>query len=251
MKKILLAALPLIALSSCNININGFNPKFDVTDEIYDNRTETLQIETNNIEKIDVEIDVGDCTINFGESENVDIVGQYWCSGYDKDKVSKALDEIELKYEIKNDTLYVSFDDFKIKNTSLITRTTDLEITLPKSFCDFDISTDVGDIMLNELCGKFDVSADVGTVTAENTALNGDSKFKADVGDVNVSLANVAECELEISADVGDIKLDAQGIGYTEKDVSKDYVSKQYELLIDEKCRAKLSADVGDINIRK
>lgn len=250
MKKLLLAALPLIALSSCSINIHDFNHKHDTTCEFWDNKTETLQIETANIEKIDVEIDVGDCIINFGESGNVDIVGQYRCGGYhDKDKISKILDNIKIKYEIKNDTLYVSFDE--IKKASLISCTTDLEITLPKSFSDFDISTDVGDIMLNGLCGKFDVSADVGTVTAENTALNDDSKFKADVGDVNVSLANVAECELEISVDVGDIKLDTQGIGYTEKDVSKDYVSKQYELLIDEKCRAELSADVGDINIRK
>lgn len=249
MRKILFAALPLIALSSCSISINGFNTEKDVDLDLSDSRTETVRIETDNIEKIDIEIDVGKCTINFGESENVDIIGTYKCSGVDKNKVSDILKDIKLKYEIKNDTLYVSFD--KIKKVSLIDCTTDLEITLPKSFSDFDISTDVGDITLNELCGKFDVSADVGTVTAENITLNGDSKIKADVGDVNISLADVAECEFEISADVGNVDLDTQGIDYTEKDISKDYVSKQYELLIGEKCRAELSADVGDITTRK
>ena len=249
MKKLLLAAVPLIALNSCSININGLNPKSGAADELIKERTETIQVKADDIMKIDVELEVGQCTVNYGGSENVDIVGKYECRGLNKDKVSEVFDNIKLKHEVRNNTLYLSFDE--LKNTSFISRTTDLEITLPKSFCDFDISTDVGDIMLNELCGSFELYADVGNITAENITLNGDSKLEADVGDVDVSLADIAECEFEISSDVGNIDLDTQGIDYTEKDVSKDTVSEKYELVIGKKCQAELSADVGDITIRK
>lgn len=249
MKKLFLAAIPLIAFASCSVNINGFNIEKDADFNLSDSRTETVQIETDNIEKLNVDIDVGQCSVKFGESDNAEIVGTYKCSGVDKNKVSEALKDIKLKYEIRNDTLYISFNDYK--NFALISRITDLEITLPKSFCDFDISTDVGDIKLNELSGSFDIYADVGTVTAKNIALNGDSRIKSDVGDIDVSIADAAECKFEISADVGDVDFDTQGIDYTEKDVSKDTVSEKYELIIGQKCQAELSADVGDITIRK
>lgn len=250
MKKFLVfgALLPVAVLTSCSININGIGE--DLNFNFTDNNSENVQIETDGINKIDVNVDVGECTVSYGESKTANIKGNYTVRGSNEKKVSAALENIKLTHEIKGDTLYVKVQTPNGSN-NFINYTTDLEILLPTSFSDFTISSDVGKIELDGLSGSFDISADVGDIDADNITLTGDSKIDADVGNIDVSLADVAKCELEIIADVGNIDLDTNGLDYTETDKSKDYVGKEVEAVINDKCSAKLKADVGSVKIRK
>lgn len=249
MKKFLAfgAILPMAVLTSCSININGIGA--DLNFNYTDNNSESVQIETDGISKIDVNVDVGECAIKYGESKTADIKGKYTVHGSNEKKVSAALENIKLTYEVKGDTLYVKVQTPGSKK--FLNYTTDLEILLPTSFSDFTISSDVGNIELDGLSGSFDISADVGDIDADNITLTGDSKIEADVGSIDVSLADVAKCELKVMADVGDIDLDTNGLDYTETDKSKDYIGKEVEAVINDKCSAKLKADVGNVKIKK
>ncbi|MBO5164502.1 MAG: DUF4097 family beta strand repeat protein [Ruminococcus sp.] len=250
MKKamIISAAIPLITLVSCNISVNGFN--VDTSFDFEKTNSETLEISGENITGLDVDVSVGKLKISYGDSEKVRIAGSYTCRGINEKKTDAALEKVKIQYNTSGQTLNITMagEDF---NSKFVNLSTDLDITLPKSFADFSVSSDVGDIEIVGLSGGFDISADVGQINCRDISLTGDSKISADVGDIDVTLVETAECELEISADVGDIDLDTQGLDFTVTDKSEDYVSKKKDVLIADKCKAELSADVGDVKINK
>lgn len=268
MKKFILASTVLAAmvLSSCSIKVNGndivMNGDFKQT------KSETLNIEPEKATKLDVNIDVGKISIEYGDTKNVDVDVKFTSKGVNEDKVSAAIENAKIITEVKNKTVYIKSVE-KDFDTRFVNLTTDLNITLPSEFSDFTIDSDVGDINLDKLKGSFDITADVGDINLESLvgsfsiiadvgdiecddlSITDDSSIKANVGDIDISLESVSECEFEITADVGDIDIDTQGLDFTEKDKSEDFVGKKKEIVIDDKCTVTLKADVGDCKTKK
>ncbi|MBR6581471.1 MAG: DUF4097 family beta strand repeat protein [Ruminococcus sp.] len=265
MKKIIASSvICALALSSCSFSINGEKLDFDTKES----KSETVSIKPEKAVKLDIDIKVGQIDIRYGDTKNVEVIGSYTSKGASADKVSAALENVRLESKIKGDTLYITMSERDF-DTRFVNVTTDLDITLPSEFSDYTIKTDVGDINLENLKGSFDITADVGNVSleslvgdfsisanvgnieCENISVKDDSKITADVGDIDVSVESVAECELEITADVGDIDVDTLGLDFTEKEQSEDFVGKKKEIVIENKCTVKLSADVGNVKAAK
>ena len=269
MKKFILAStvLAAMALSSCSVSINGkevVNGDFDYKKT----RTETLNIDPENASKLDIELEVGKIEIVYGDTKNVDIEIKYTGNGISEEKVSAALENAEITAKVKDKTVYIKSSEKDFDNR-FVSLTTDLEITLPSEFSDFVIESDVGDIRLDKLKGSFDITADVGNIQLDSLVgefkivagvgnidcdyltVKKDSDIKANVGNIDVSLEGVSECEVNISADVGDVDLDTQGLVFTEVTQSKDFAGKKQEIVIDDKCTVTLKADVGSVKATK
>ncbi|MDE5764237.1 MAG: DUF4097 domain-containing protein [Ruminococcus sp.] len=278
MKKfsVLCSVLGLLSLSSCGLNIYGLNNNL-IFDCIQKN-SETQTVDVKNIEKINIDIIVGDCNVTVSDSDKAVISANCEYRAIGEEKARKAMDNTELHCEIKDHTLYVDFIDSEThekiadtKNSNFVNIITDVEISLPDSLNCFDVSTDVGDIDLSGLSGSFCVSNNVGDITAENLTITGKSDFSADVGDVrceipelsatelefnnnvgdvDLSLGTVGESKINIKAGVGDIKLDTNGKSYEEKYSEKDTVKQEKKITVDGKCNIGMKTDVGDIKIR-
>lgn len=269
MKKFILAStvLAAMALSSCSVSINGkevVNGDFDYKKT----RTETLNIDPENASKLDIELEVGKIEIVYGDTKNVDIEIKYTGNGISEEKVSAALENAEITAKVKDKTVYIKSSEKDFDNR-FVNLTADLDITLPSEFSDFviesdvgdvrldrlkgsfDISADVGNVKLDSLVGKFKINADVGNIDCDNLTIKDDSEITANVGNIDVSVESVSECNVEISANVGDADVDTQGLDFTEKAQSKDYVGKKKEILIDDKCTVTLKADVGTVKVTK
>lgn len=269
MKKFILAStvLAAMALSSCSVSINGkevVNGDFDYKKT----RTETLNIDPENASKLDIELEVGKIEIVYGDTKNVDIEIKYTGNGISEEKVSAALENAEITAKVKDKTVYIKSSEKDFDNR-FVNLTADLNITLPSEFSDFVIESDVGDVRLDKLKGSFDISADVGNVKldslvgafkinadvgnidCDNLTIKDDSEITTNVGNIDVSVESVSECNVEISANVGDADVDTQGLTFTEKAQSKDYVGKKKEVLIDDKCTVTLKADVGTVKVTK
>lgn len=269
MKKFILAStvLAAMALSSCSVSINGkevVNGDFDYKKT----RTETLNIDPENASKLDIELEVGKIEIVYGDTKNVDIEIKYTGNGISEEKVSAALKNAEITAKVKDKTVYIKSSEKDFDNR-FVNLTADLNITLPSEFSDFVIESDVGDVRLDRLKGSFDISADVGNVKldslvgafkinadvgnidCDNLTIKDDSEITTNVGNIDVSVESVSECNVEISANVGDADVDTQGLAFTEKAQSKDYVGKKKEVLIDDKCTVTLKADVGTVKVTK
>ena len=236
MKKFILAStvLAAMALSSCSVSINGkevVNDDFDYKKT----RTETLNIDPENASKLDIELEVGKIEIVYGDTKNVDIEIKYTGNGISEEKVSAALENAEITAKVKDKTVYIKSSEKDFDNR-FVNLTADLDITLPSEFSDFVIESDVGDVRLDRLKGSFDISADVGNVKldslvgafkinadvgnidCDNLTIKDDSEITANVGNIDVSVESVSECNVEISANVGDADVDTQGLAFTEKD---------------------------------
>lgn len=265
MKKIIASSvICALALSSCSFSINGEKLDFDTKES----KSETVSIKPEKAVKLDIDIKVGQIDIRYGDTKNVEVIGSYTSKGASADKVSAALENVRLESKIKGDTLSISVTEPDF-DTRFVNLTTDLDITLPSEFSDFTIDSDVGDINLDKLKGSFDITADVGDINLESLvgsfsiiadvgdiecddlSITDDSSIKANVGDIDISLESVSECEFEITADVGDIDIDTQGLDFTEKEQSEDFVGKKKEIVIENKCTVKLSADVGNVKAAK
>lgn len=279
MKKFLAlcSVLGILSLSSCNINIHGLNN--NITFDCIRKNNETQTVDIKDIEKIKIDISVGDCNIIVGDSSEAVINASCEYKAISEEKAQKAMDNTKLRCETQGDTLHIDFIDSETgkkigdtKNSNLVNIITDIEVVLPDNLKSFDISTNVGDIEISDFSGSFDISSDVGNVTAKNLIITGKSdfnadvgnidceiselsvtelEFKASVGDVDLSLGKTEKSAINIASNVGDIKLDIQGKSYEEISSKKDTVSQEKKIIIDGKCTVEMKADVGDIKVGK
>ncbi|MDE5937238.1 MAG: hypothetical protein K2G83_07520 [Ruminococcus sp.] len=279
MKKFLAlcSAVGVLSLCSCSVNINGTGNNMTLGFIKKDSETKTIDVK--GIKEIKIDIDVGDCNIIAGDSEEAVIKTSCEYKAISEKKARKALENTELRCEIKGDSLHIDFINSEtgkkigsIQNGNLVNIITDIEVILPDNFRTFDISTDVGEIEISDFSGAFDISSEVGDVTAKNLIITGKSNFdsdvgdidcivesisgtelelKTDVGDIDLSLGKTEKSEIDISSDIGNITLDTQGKSYEEISSEKDVVKQEKEILIDGRCRVEMKADVGDIKISK
>ncbi|MDE6521162.1 MAG: DUF4097 domain-containing protein [Ruminococcus sp.] len=271
MKKFLslCSVIAIISLNSCNIHNN-------MSLDFIKKNNETQKVDVKGIEKIKIDISVGDCNIIVGNSSEAVINASCEYKAVSEEKAQQAMDNTKLRCETQGDTLHIDFIDSetgkKIQNTkNLVNIMTDIEVILPDNLKSFDISTDVGDIKIRDFSGVFDISSDVGDITAKNLTITGKSDFSADVGDIDCEISELAETKLEfksnvgdvdlsldtitkseidISSDVGNIKLDTQGKSYEETYSEKGTVEQEKKIIIDGKCTVNMTADVGDIKIK-
>lgn len=279
MKKFLAlcTVLGILSLSSCNINIHGLNN--NITLDCIKKNNETQTVDVKGIEKIKIDISVGDCNITVGDSSEAVINASCEYKAISEEKAQKAMDNTKLRCETQGETLHIDFIDSETgkkigntRNNNLVNIITDIEVILPDNLKSFDISTDVGDIEISDFSGAFDISSDVGDVTAKNLTITDKSSFDADVGDIDCEITGLSEAELELKADVGDvdlllgtieksqinmesdvgnITLDTQGKNYEEISSKKDIVEQEKKIIVDGKCTIEMKADVGDIEISK
>lgn len=279
MKKFLAlcTVLGILSLSSCNINIHGLNN--NITLDCIKKNNETQTVDVKGIEKIKIDISVGDCNITVGDSSEAVINASCEYKAISEEKAQKAMDNTKLRCKTQGETLHIDFIDSETgkkigntRNNNLVNIITDIEVILPDNLKSFDISTDVGDIEISDFSGAFDISSDVGDVTAENLTITDKSSFDADVGDIDCEITGLSETQLELKADVGDvdlllgtieksqvnmesdvgnITLDTQGKNYEEISSKKDIVEQEKKIIVDGKCTIEMKADVGDIEISK
>ncbi len=118
--------------------------------------------------------------------------------------VKKAGGEVELSTASGDIDAVGLSDDVELNAAS-----GDIEIS--GSVADFDVSAASGDIKISNCQGAFDVSCASGDITAEGLKIAGASDFSVASGDVEVSLAETCEHDLEINSASGDVTLDYNG----------------------------------------
>ncbi|RCX19755.1 hypothetical protein DFP94_104209 [Fontibacillus phaseoli] len=119
------------------------------------------------------------------------------------------------------------------KNLNYSEFSIDYVIGLPEGISTFDIDSNVGDVSLTGLKGSYQVKNDVGSIEVKDAGITGESKIstatgsidlgvslmesggnlsvKADIGSIDVNLADSLNLDMETKADVGDISGSPKG----------------------------------------
>lgn len=149
-------------------------------------------------------------------------------SVFDKATVSIEQDGNELRiYAHAKENADMDLWEWAKKELNYTNFSVDYSIGLPKSVNGFDIQNDVGDIVLGGLEGSYKVNTDVGEIQIKDAGITGESEMttstgsielgiarmekegdlqvRADIGSIDVDLAETVQCELKTKVDVGDI----------------------------------------------
>ena len=250
-KKLLaLAALSAAMLASCEIKVE--DPVITVND------SEDITVETGNAAVLNIEHNVGDVDLSYGETDKAEIHVDYSYKGFSQKVVDEIGEHLACKAAAEDDKLVISivdpvsaksFTSWKNSNAKASEVTVDLKVVLPKKFDTFDVDADVGNITIDALKGSFDIKSDVGNIEMKSVELLGDSAISSDVGDITIELAKVAECDVKVNSDVGNISLDTGGLQYESSSDDEKPVGAKKEIVVEGKCNIKLECDVGELTI--
>lgn len=199
-------------------------------------------IELDDFTSISADVNVMDLNIEPGNAATID----YSCNS-----------RLEPKYNVKNDTLYLT--QGSVHNLWGNKKCT-VTITVPNDqyYELFDISADVGDVDIQNISGqKLSLDADVGDIDIERCSFD-DVDIQADVGDVDVD--NCEFLVLSIDNSVGDIYV-ASAVSlsnyYIDMDTSigevefngQDYRRSYSQNGASDDLRVTLNNDTGDIDL--
>lgn len=242
-KLIAIAAVPVLVFSSCSLT-NVRKLKYS------DTANEKITIEDTGIKALDVDIEVGNCNISYGNVKSPEISVEYKFRGISQKEIDKAKNKVGVEYNVKKDILYIEFEQPENGIPKKVEAEADIDIVMPEGDYDFDIDSEIGDIYLDALCGSFDIEGEVNDIELNDVTVMRDSDIYSEVGDVRVNLKSAEKSTLYIETEVGDITLDAGELNVNEKKSSNDVAGERITVEVDEKCTVKMNTEVGEIDLR-
>lgn len=209
---------------------------------------------------------VGDINIISHESEDTIINISITAKSGSKQKSEDFIENYT--YTVKTEGQVIDVDTSLEKPLSGVNLTTDLTLYIPSVINNIEVSTNVGAVHLNGLSGNMAIKNNVGDITIDksqglyNLHLDvgkiilkdciaiGNSEFKTNTGDIELSLSDISKA-VTITAEtgVGDIEMslnDDSGYHATINEFMKD---ERIQTRHDQGTNIALTAGVGKINL--
>lgn len=208
---------------------------------------------------------VGDINIISHESEDTIINIKITAKSGSKQKAEEFIENYTYTLKTEGETILVdtSFEE-PFKDINLIT---DLNVYIPSSINSTEVSANVGTIQLNGLSGNmklknnvgdiiidksegaYNLHVDVGDIVIRDSKALGNSEFKTNTGEIDISLGDISKA-LSIIAEtaVGDIKMslnDDSGYHAVINEFMKD---ERIQTKSDQGTSIALTAGVGEID---
>ena len=227
--------------------------------------------------------EVGAVTIKPSTDGKVHTDVSYTARGFSSSVLEEILNETELKSSSDNGVFRLSFVK-KGTDTSIWKAVKDehanynidvkAEIAVPETMTGFTISTNVGSVTVEDISGTMDLTSNVGNIMVSGAALQGDSKFITNVGNVQLSLvealpensqtefsSDTGSIEVQLSGkpekgsavsiktDVGNVTFDTAGGEFTEN-IEKGTTGGSGSIAFGDGCTAQVSTYTGKINVK-
>ena len=278
MKKLICILLIIITLStSCTSLLKVDEDKVkDVSDLVTDTlintvgkekaeKKESHTVESADLNTINLNSSVGEISILSHQSNDVIINISITAKAGSKKKAKEIIENYNytIKTEGKSILVDTSFDD-PLSSINLIT---DFLIYLPSTINNIEVSTNVGDVNLSGVSGNiqlnnnvgeitidksegsYNIKVDVGAIVLKDCTAIGNSEFKSNTGEIDMSFSNISKAVSIIAeTGVGDIQLsinDDSGYHATIKEFMKD---ERIETKNDQGTNINLTTGVGEID---
>lgn len=193
----------------------------------------TEEMNASKIQKISVDADIAEFNMKQGDR----FVITYMYPRNDEPKV-----------ELKDGTLYVTYNTKKKVSHSFKNQTYSITITIPKDFeiGELDVDVDAGEVTLDGLfAGSVSIHADAGSIGIANCSWK-DTSITADVGSVEMETSSFEK--ISVKADCGSI--DLNDVTFRDADLKADLGSIEVSGTFD-KIEAKCSLGSIEVNTTK
>lgn len=171
--------------------------------------------ETGTASTLHFENTIGNIEVKSGTSDMIIVSASIW-SMKDKADYQKIVDQAELSVNVKGDFLEILIhpkdnpkknlwnwaeDKYGVSNFTI-----DYIVELPASINSYEVSNQVGDIMLSNLIGSYKVSSSVGSVSIEGAHIIGKSSVKSNAGNLRLGINQMdRDSSLIVKTEVGSI----------------------------------------------
>ncbi len=278
MKKIIIILSVIMILStSCTSLLTIDEDKVkDVSDKVTDalintvgqekaEKQESHTVESTDKNTLNITNSVGDISIVSHKSEDTIINININSKAGSKEKAQEAIDNY--MYTVKAEGNSIVVDTSYKEPFTGVNLTTDLVIYIPFTIKDIKVSTNVGDINLSDVSGNmqidnnvgeiiidrsegsYNLKVDVGAIILKDCTAIGNSEFKSNTGEIDISLSDISKAVSIIAeTGVGDIQLsinDDSGYHATINEFMKD---ERIETKHDQGTNINLTTGVGEID---
>lgn len=277
MRKIICLLMIILSLTGCASFLKVDEDKVkDVSDKITETLINTVgqeeaekqdsqTVESSDKDTLSLISSVGDISIITHQSNDTIINICINSKAGSKEKAEEIIENYTYTVNTENNSIFVdaSFEE----PLSGINLTTDLVIYIPLTIKDIKVSHNVGDIHLSDVSGSinlknnvgeitvdksegsYNINVDVGEITLRDCTAVGNSEFKTNTGEIDVSFTDISEAS-NITAETG--------VGNIEMSLNDDagYHAVINEFMKDERIETKnnqntnisLTTNVGEID---
>ena len=173
---------------------------------------------SSSVSVLKLENEVGNIEVKGTSGDKISVSGKIW--SLDKssrdDKYQEMMDNAEITVTVSGDQLEINMHpkgDEKLdmwrwakKEYGFSNFSIDYAVEIPNTLHSFNISSEVGEINLKNLNGKYDVHNEVGSITIEGSHIQGKSNVGSETGNIKVAIDQMDDdSRLEVKTDVGSI----------------------------------------------
>ena len=283
MKRIVSVLIIILLLSNATGCTSDFKVNEVVVKDISDKITQTF-IETvdsdikaekegthtldgvNSTELI-VKGEVGNIDVATHDSNVVLIKTTITAKSNTKERAEELIKNFSYSVEGKGKTVSIDTTGYEVKldNDQI---SVDISIKIPSTIDTISITSNVGDININDINGEinalsnvgdiiiknsnalYDITTDVGDIKIENSVFTGKSDFYLNVGDIDITAVDITEAKsISIENKVGDIKLSLPINADYEANINEFMKEPRVALNGNGNTNIKLITNVGSIEI--
>lgn len=282
MKKFILSLIIIfifVGLVGCTaeFKVNEKTAK-DISDKITQNvidtvdskikaiKQETHTLGTTNSTQLNIESEVGDIDIITHDLNIVLADISIKAKSSTKQKAEELINNFKYTVEANGNAINIDTTGYNnmLNNDKIIV---DLSFKIPKTIENITITSNVGDIIIENTNGiinassdvgdiniknsnaLYDINTDVGDINLENSLISGTSKFYLNVGDINVSANDITNAEsISIESQVGDINVSLPQNSNYEASINEFLNEPKTKLNGNGKTKITLTTSVGNID---
>jgi len=283
MKKIVSVLIIILLFSTITSCTSDFKVNEVVVKDISDKITQTVietvdsnikaeKKETHTIDGVNstdliIKGEVGNIDITTHDSNVILIDTKIKAKSNTKERAEELIKDFSYSVEGKGKIVSIDTTGYEVKldNDQI---SVDISIQIPSTIDTISITSNVGDINIDDINGEinalsnvgdiiiknsnalYDIKTDVGDIKIENSVFTSKSDFYVNVGDVDVTAVDISEAKsISIETKLGDIKLSLPINADYEANINEFMKEPRVELNGNGNTNIKLITNVGSIEI--
>ncbi len=158
--------------------------------------------------QLTLDVNVGQVTIREGAAGEVRISVLKRAWGENRSQAEDYLDDFEVRLkQTAQDSIEIETDLTARLRRLGRTPSADFEITVPRD-SELEITTNVGNVQVSGVEGRFDIRSNVGDVTLRDVRFEDDSEIRSDVGNIDLRLPDDVAFTFSAETNVGNIDVE-------------------------------------------
>lgn len=216
--------------------------------------------EYEEVNKIDVEVEIGDIKISYG-TDDFTIKAEYHLQSKSNEDMTEIIDQIEIYSAVEEDTLMIYI--VKKEDQSNIWRWIkdqykdmdfyiNLDILIPKKMEIFHLYSHLGDIILKDVNGEINAKTGLGDILMEEVECYNNCVIQSDMGNIDYKLASHINqsSNVNLYTSMGDIEIDASQQEYKIIASEEEMMGRKETIIIDGLSTITAETSMGNLTLK-